>query len=70
MQVAKLRIVPDSGLKPAGFYFKQLASELRGANEREAALRDELEEEDRELETLYRRASAARVHTYASEAMM
>lgn len=37
MQVGKLRIaVDESGLVPAGQYFKRLARALREANEREA----------------------------------
>jgi hypothetical protein len=67
MQVAKLRIAGDSGLVPAGAYFKRLAADLREANAREAELREELDAEDRELEALYRGASASRGNTYATD---
>lgn len=60
MQVQKLRL-KASGLVPAGAYFADIAARLEDMNAREAALREELEEEDRALEALYRNCSAARV---------
>lgn len=60
MQVQKLR-VKASGLVPAGAYFADIAARLEDMNARDAALREELEEEDRALEALYRKNSAARV---------
>lgn len=59
MQVQKLR-VKASGLVPAGAYLATIAAKLEEMNAREAALRDELDEEDRELEALYRVRSGAR----------
>ena len=69
MQVAKLRIAEESGLVPAGAYFKRLASQLADANAVETARQEKLEAEDRELEALYRRRSASRMNTYAEMAM-
>jgi len=60
MQVQKLRL-KASGLVPPGAYFADIAARLENMNAREAALREELEEEDRALEALYRDRSAARV---------
>ncbi len=60
MQVQKLR-VKANGLVPAGAYFAVIAGKLEEINAREAALRDELDEEDRALERTYRKRSAARV---------
>lgn len=61
MQVQKLRAgAADHGLVPAGQYFARLARGLEEANSREAALRRKLDNEDRQLEARYRRASAAR----------
>ena len=58
MHVTKLRASTGAGgLVPAGRYFEQLAQNLRTANAREHTRRAA---EDRELEDLYRRASAAR----------
>jgi hypothetical protein len=68
MQVAKLRIAEESGLVPAGAYFKRLAAGLKKAKATEAARRAKLDAEDRELEALYRRSSASRSNTYAPEA--
>ncbi len=64
MQVQKLR-VQANGLVPAGAYFAAIAGKLEEINAREAALRDELDEEDRALEATYRQRSAARVEEYA-----
>ena len=60
MQVMKLRAKAD-GLVPAGAYFADIAAKLEEMNAREAALREEFDEEDRELEAMYRKHSAARV---------
>lgn len=68
MQVAKLRIAEGSGLVPAGAYFKRLAGQLEQANAVAAVRREQLDAEDRELEALYRRASASRSNTYAEAA--
>jgi hypothetical protein len=68
MQVTKLRLADESGLVPAGAYFKRLAAELEESNTTEAARRKELDAEDRLLEARYRRASASRANTYAPEA--
>lgn len=71
MQVQKLRgNVSIDGLIPAGRYFEQLAANLRETNEREAQRRRALDAEDRELEALYRRASASRGNTHAGEHAM
>ena len=59
MQVQKLR-VNASGLIPAGAYFADIAAKLEEMNAREATLREELDEEDRALEAMYRKRSAAR----------
>ncbi len=64
MQVQKLR-VKANGLVPAGAYFAAIAANLEEMNAREAALRDELDDEDRELEALYRVRSGARTEEYA-----
>ncbi len=64
MQVQKFRGSAD-GLVPAGAYFAQLTAKLEDMNAREAALQDELDEEDRALETIYRRRSGAR-NTFAT----
>jgi hypothetical protein len=69
MQITKLRSPEDTGLVPAGAYFKRLAADLQKANATEAARRDELDAEDRELESIYRRRSASRANTYAEMAM-
>jgi len=58
MQVAKLSRTP--GLVPVGSFFETLARDLRDANDREAKLQAERDQEDRDLEMLYRRQSAAR----------
>jgi hypothetical protein len=61
MQVTKLRASSDAnGLVPAGRYFAQLSRNLRIANAREQTRSAKVTAEDRELEVLYRRASAAR----------
>jgi hypothetical protein len=59
MQVQKLRVMAQ-GFTPAGAYFAEIAAKLEEMNARDAALRDELEEEDRALEAMYRKRSAAR----------
>jgi hypothetical protein len=59
MQVTKLRASAD-GLVPAGAYFANLSRKLKDANARASAMRDDLDREDRDLETQYRRHSAAR----------
>lgn len=61
MQVQKLRVAASNGLVPAGAYFAEIAAKLEEMNAREAALRDELDEEDRALEAMYRKRSAARM---------
>lgn len=58
MQVAKLG--RKQGLVPVGSYFEALARDLREANAREAKRQAELDQEDRDLEMLYRQQSAAR----------
>jgi hypothetical protein len=58
MQVAKLSRTP--GLVPVGSFFEALARDLRDANDRQAKLQAELDQEDRDLEMLYRQQSAAR----------
>ncbi|MBY0567503.1 MAG: hypothetical protein K2P70_09335 [Hyphomonadaceae bacterium] len=58
MQVAKLSRTPD--LVPVGSFFEALARDLRDANDRQAKLQAELDQEDRDLEMLYRQQSAAR----------
>ena len=69
MQVTKLRAQAHAnGLVPAGHYFQRLSSTLRASNAREAALREQLDAEDRELEALYRRSSASRENTYMESA--
>jgi len=62
MQVHKLRGAADIGLVPAGKYFARLARDLDRANANEALRKQTLDNEDRGLETLYRRRSAARTH--------
>ena len=57
MHVQKLR---TQGLIPAGAYFADIAAKLEELNAREAARCADLEEEDRALETLYRKRSAVR----------
>ena len=65
MQVTKLRAGNAQGLVPAGAYFANLSSKLRDANAREHGVRSQLDDEDRELETRYRRSSASRGNVYA-----
>jgi hypothetical protein len=60
MQVQKLR-AKANGLVPAGAYFADIAARLEDMNAREAALRDELDDEDRALEAAYRKRSATRM---------
>ncbi len=70
MQVQKLR-VKANGLVPASAYFADIAARLEDMNACEAALLAKLEEEDRALEAMYRKRSAARVATPAEpHAMM
>jgi hypothetical protein len=64
MQVMKLR-AKASGLVPAGAYLADIAAKLEEMNACDAALRDDLDEEDRELEATYRKRSAARVEPHA-----
>lgn len=59
MQAHKLRASAD-GLVPAGAYFAEIAAKLEDMNAREAALREELDDEDRALETVYRKHSVGR----------
>jgi hypothetical protein len=69
MQVTKLRATADAnGLVPAGTYFSRLARQLEDANVRESAVRARLDQEDRELEARYRRASGARDNTFVHAA--
>jgi hypothetical protein len=61
MQVTKVRASSDAnGLVPAGRYFEQLSKTLRTANAREQTRSAKGNAQDRELEGLYRHASAAR----------
>lgn len=60
MQAQKLR-VKASGLVPAGAYFADIAAKLEEMNTREAALREDLDEEDRALATMYRKRPGARI---------
>lgn len=69
MQVTKLR-AKANGLIPAGAYFADIAVKLEEMNAREAALREELDEEDRALEAMYRKRSAARSAPVQQHAMM
>jgi hypothetical protein len=55
MQVAKLRAANDNGLVPAGRYFTRLAHNLRTANSQAAAVVDEYEAQEQELERRCRR---------------
>lgn len=59
MQVTKLR-VKANGLVPAGQFFAQLAAKLEDANFETALREAELEEEDRALESAYRKRLASR----------
>lgn len=61
MQVAKLG--RKQGLAPVGSYFEAIARDLR-----EAKLQAELDQEDRDLEMLYRQHSGARANVYAEAA--
>ncbi|MGE0741695.1 MAG: hypothetical protein AB7O98_10155 [Hyphomonadaceae bacterium] len=67
MQVNKLRVAAN-GLVPAGAYFAAIASSLQEANTRAAEHQAELDQEDRDLENLYRRHSASRTNVYAEAA--
>jgi hypothetical protein len=62
MQVEKLRATAN-GLVPAGAYFADIAAKLEEMNARAAALRDACDEEDRALESIYRKRSASRAAT-------
>jgi hypothetical protein len=66
MQVQKLR-VRANGLVAAGAYFAEIAARLEEMNAREAALRHELDEEDRGLEAMYRQHSPARAPCSAEQ---
>jgi hypothetical protein len=66
MQVTKFSRQP--GLVPVGRYFATLSHDLREANAREAKRQALLDQEDRDLEMLYRRSSASRENIYASAA--
>lgn len=68
MHIAKLRVRDETGLVPAGRYFQQLATSLRGANAREQTRSALLDAEDRDLEACYRRASAARLSHFEQRA--
>jgi hypothetical protein len=59
MQVQKLH-VKANGLVPAGAYFANIAAKLEEMNVREAAIQEDLNEEDRALEAMYRKRPAAR----------
>jgi len=66
MHVTKLCASADAnGLVPAGAYFATLSRKLKDVTARESAVRAGLDEEDRELEALYRRDSASRANVYA-----
>ncbi len=58
MQVTKLG--RRQGLVPVGSFFEALARDMRDANAIEAKRQATLDQEDRDLEMLYRRQSAAR----------
>ncbi|MBL8530617.1 MAG: hypothetical protein JNK94_02680 [Hyphomonadaceae bacterium] len=66
MQVTKLKRA--QGLAPVGSYLEALARDLRAANERQAQRQAALDQEDRDLEALYRQGSAARGGIYADAA--
>ncbi|MGQ0531559.1 MAG: hypothetical protein ACT4OF_02575 [Caulobacteraceae bacterium] len=66
MQVQKLR-GSANGLVPAGAYFAAIAAKLEEMNASEAALQDELDEEDRRIEARYRRASASPAERLAND---
>lgn len=66
MQVTKLG--RTQGLVQVGSYFATLARDLRDANEVEAKRQAQRDQEDRDLEMLYRRGSASRANTYAEAA--
>lgn len=66
MNVAKLGRA--QGLAPVGSYFAAISRDLRDANEAEANRQASLDQEDRDLERLYRRGSASRANTYAGAA--
>lgn len=59
MHVTKLRAKAD-GLIPAGAYFADIAAKLQNMDAREAAQRDEFEDEDRALEAVHRQRSERR----------
>jgi hypothetical protein len=67
MQVTKFRRQP--GLVPVGRHFATLSRDLRDANAREAERQALLDQEDRDLEALYRRRSASRENIYAGAAL-
>ncbi len=58
MQVTKLG--RRQGLVPVGSFFEALARDMRDANAIEAERQATLDQEDLDLEMLYRRQSAAR----------
>ncbi|PZO55345.1 MAG: hypothetical protein DCF16_03370 [Alphaproteobacteria bacterium] len=58
MQVTKLG--RRQGLVPIGSFFEALARDMRDANAIEAKRQATLDQEDHDLEMLYRRQSAAR----------
>ncbi len=68
MQVQKLRGAADAnGLVPAGAFFAKLAAKLEDANYQRASRQAELDEEDRALETTYRKRSASRTYNAPRE---
>ena len=68
MQVTKIRGTANAnGLVPAGQFFAQLAEKLEDMNFETALREARLEEEDRALEAVYRKHSAAR-SAYAERA--
>jgi hypothetical protein len=66
MQVTKLG--RRQGLAPVGSYFAAIARDLRDANEAEANRQAALDQEDRDLEMLYRTGSASCANTFAEAA--
>jgi hypothetical protein len=66
VQVHKLR-ASAHGLVPAGAYFTDIAMRLEQMNARDASRRDELDDEDRALESRYRKRYAARATRRAEE---
>jgi hypothetical protein len=66
MHVTKLRASADAnGLVPAGTYFASLSHKLQDANSRKDAMREQLDQEERDLEARCRRCPASRAKSYA-----